>query len=310
MQTLSTTGQTARSQYDYWHSIVESSFAQCDGIAPDRKAFHAEIEIARCGEGELTALSSDAVRYLRTERHVRRADTDAFFVSVMMEGGGHFRQNDRAVHHAPGTVLIYDSARSYEYDYPGAYRTALLRVPRHMMESRMLGVRDLGGSMLEASRPQSALIRGIVTNLLETARDGDLPDTFIAPALDLITGAFGHGAKDVREEAAGRNAQLNRIKRFMVENMANEHLSTADIAAAQNLSLRSLGRAFAAEGTTPMGWLRDRRLAEAHAMLSEGRARSVTEAAYDCGFSDLSYFGRAFKKAYGKTPRQAAVTKH
>jgi len=103
---------------------------------------------------------------------------------------------------------------------------------------------------------------------------------------------------------------MNRIKRFMVENMGNEDLSASYISETQGVSPRSLGRLFAAEGTTPMGWLRDRRLAEAHAMLSEGRARSVTDAAYDCGFRDLSYFGRAFKKTYGKTPRQVFVIRH
>ncbi|MCA0921445.1 helix-turn-helix domain-containing protein [Pseudooceanicola nanhaiensis] len=308
MQRLSTADVAPHAQYDFWHNIVETSFAHCDGIAPNRRAFHAEIEIASCGDSELTALTSDAVRYVRDARHVRRSGTDAFFVSVMLEGGGYFRQNDRAVHHGAGTVLIYDSARPYQYDYPGAYRTALLRVPRPMMDARMLGVRDLGGTLLGADRPQAALIRGLITNLMDTARDSDLPEQFIAPTLDLIAGAFGQGAGC--SEAAGRNPALNRIKRFMVENMGNEDLGVADIVATQNISARSLGRAFAAEGTTPMSWLRDRRLAEAHAMLSEGRARSVTEAAYDCGFRDLSYFGRAFKKAYGKTPRQAFVVRH
>ncbi|ANT62234.1 hypothetical protein AYJ57_17580 [Salipiger sp. CCB-MM3] len=308
MQRLSTAEHAPGMQYDFWHNIVESSFAHCDGIAPNRRSFRAEIEIARCGDSELTSLTSDAVRYLRSERHLRRSDTDAFFVSVMLEGGGYFRQNDRAVHHAPGTVLIYDSARPYEYEYPGAYRTALLRVPRQMMEARMLGVRDLGGTLMSAGRPQAALIQSLIVNLLDTARDGDLPEQFIAPTLDLIAGAFGQ--ETPRTEIAGRNDTLNRIKRFMIENMGNEDLGVADIAQAQNISARSLGRAFAAEGTTPMNWLRDRRLTEAHAMLSEGRARSVTEAAYDCGFRDLSYFGRAFKKAYGKTPRQVCVVRH
>ncbi|MBT9383732.1 helix-turn-helix domain-containing protein [Pseudooceanicola sp. CBS1P-1] len=306
MEHLTTAHQDTRAQYDFWHDIVERSYAHCDGLSRTPRGFRAEIEIAKCGEAEMTALSSDPVRYTRTERHIRRSQTDSFFVSVMLEGGGRFRQNDRAVLHAPGTVMIYDSARPYEYDYAESYRTMLLRVPRPMMEARMLGVRDLGGTLMTADRPQASLIRGLVGNLMETARDGELPDSFIAPALDLITGAFGHGRPQDRAAVAGRNQALNRIKRFMLEHLGDEELSVAGIATAQNISVRSLGRAFAAEGTTPMAWLRDRRLAEAHARLSEGRGRSVTEVAYDCGFRDLSYFGRAFKKAYGITPRQIA----
>ncbi|WP_349295381.1 AraC family transcriptional regulator (plasmid) [Thioclava sp. 'Guangxiensis'] len=308
MQHLSTAHQAPGMQYDFWHNIVETSFTHCDGIAPDRSRFYAEIDIARCGDSELTLLSSDPVRYDRKERHIRQRDEETFFISAMLEGGGFFRQNDRSVRHDAGTVLIYDGSRPYHYDYPSRYRTALLRVPRRMIEARMLGVCDLGGTLLEAHRPQAALIRNLITNLIDTARETDVPEQFLSPTLDLISGAVGQGAP--RTEVAGRNDTLNRIKRFMIAHMAEEDLSVADISEAQNISVRSLGRVFAAEGTTPMSWLRDRRLAEAHAMLSEGRARSVTEAAYACGFRDLSYFGRAFKKAYGKTPRQVSTLCH
>ena len=33
-------------------------------------------------------------------------------------------------------------------------------------------------------------------------------------------------------------------------------------------------------------------------------ARSVTEIAFDCGFTDASYFGRSFRQRYGQTPRE------
>jgi AraC-like DNA-binding protein len=36
--------------------------------------------------------------------------------------------------------------------------------------------------------------------------------------------------------------------------------------------------------------------------LTEGRAKNVTDAALDFGFSDLSHFSRAFKAMFGKSP--------
>ena len=44
------------------------------------------------------------------------------------------------------------------------------------------------------------------------------------------------------------------------------------------------------------------RLRQAYAMLLEGR--SVTEAAFDSGFNNLSYFTRRFRKKYSLCPRQ------
>ncbi|WP_416387707.1 helix-turn-helix domain-containing protein [Enterocloster clostridioformis] len=34
---------------------------------------------------------------------------------------------------------------------------------------------------------------------------------------------------------------------------------------------------------------------------------SVSEVAYSCGFNDMSYFAKEFKKKYGKAPNQFKV---
>jgi AraC-like DNA-binding protein len=56
--------------------------------------------------------------------------------------------------------------------------------------------------------------------------------------------------------------------------------------------------------------LLNRRLELAHARLSarkgEQAAEGVTAVAFDCGFNDLSYFYREFRKKYGTTPGAVA----
>lgn len=53
---------------------------------------------------------------------------------------------------------------------------------------------------------------------------------------------------------------------------------------------------------TPMGVVWQLRLDASHRALAEGRARSVTEAAFDHGFSDVSHFSRTFRKTFGCAP--------
>lgn len=308
METFRTAGHDPRGQYDYWHSLVEKSFAACDGLAGQRRGFDAGLEVASCGAIELTALHSDPVTYHRRAKHIRQSGTDDYFFSVMLDGTGHFSQNDRAVRHDTGSVLIYDSARPYSYDYLRPYKALLLRAPRHMVESRFLGARDLGGTLLSAGAPQSGLIRALISNLIETAREDDLPEAFVTPAIDLIANAFTMGAPLSGASQDRRGAALDKVKRHMLEQLGDETLSVARICRETNMSVRSLNRAFAAEGTTPMTWLREQRLAEARSLLMEGRSPSVTETAYQCGFSDLSYFGRCFKKSFGITPKNAFST--
>jgi AraC-like DNA-binding protein len=76
------------------------------------------------------------------------------------------------------------------------------------------------------------------------------------------------------------------------------------IAAAQHVAPRTLNRLFAREGTTPIRWLWQQRLAGAYQALAERRFKHVTDVALSFGFSDVSHFSRAFKAAFGRSPHQ------
>lgn len=79
-----------------------------------------------------------------------------------------------------------------------------------------------------------------------------------------------------------------------------------ELAGRLNVSERMLQRHFRPLGETPGHRLLSRRLDLAHARLSarkrEQPAECVTAIALDCGFNDLSYFYRAFRKKYGVAP--------
>lgn len=62
-------------------------------------------------------------------------------------------------------------------------------------------------------------------------------------------------------------------------------------------------RMFKAEtGYTISSYIRYRRLLLAREMIADGTP--ITEACYNCGFKDYSTFSRAYKSAFGKTPRE------
>jgi AraC-like DNA-binding protein len=70
-----------------------------------------------------------------------------------------------------------------------------------------------------------------------------------------------------------------------------------------------LQRHFRPLGETPGHRLLNRRLELAHARLTARReqpSEGVTAVAFDCGFNDLSYFYREFRKKYGATPGAVA----
>lgn len=87
------------------------------------------------------------------------------------------------------------------------------------------------------------------------------------------------------------------------------HLSVSDLARISGRSLSSFNRDFKTMfQATPYKWLRERRLAYARELLDSGEV-SVTEAASEVGYENVSNFIKAFKGQYGQTPKQIKMCK-
>lgn len=81
-----------------------------------------------------------------------------------------------------------------------------------------------------------------------------------------------------------------------------EDLNLEDLAFLTHLSLSSFKRKFSQiYGTSPNKYFISKRLEKAQLLLRTTDL-SVSEVAYDCGFSDVGYFGKTFKKHYHSSP--------
>lgn len=103
--------------------------------------------------------------------------------------------------------------------------------------------------------------------------------------------------------AIQKGRSKRNIKRLMNQ-FALSDLSAKEIAELSGRSFSTFNRDFKAiYHTTPKQWLIEQRLAHAHTLLSK-QNWSVTDAAAEAGYGNISHFISAFKKKYGKTPHQ------
>ena len=97
---------------------------------------------------------------------------------------------------------------------------------------------------------------------------------------------------------------INQVLQVVEDHMANEFYTVEDLAAEVGFSRSQLNRKLKTLiGKSPNHLIRDFRLARAKELL-EQKTASISEIAYQVGYSNLSYFSKSYKEAFGKLPSE------
>lgn len=139
----------------------------------------------------------------------------------------------------------------------------------------------------------------ILLSLCEKATDEDLNEAdSYALFFQLIS--LLNGAKNVAASTDPRNDTVSKALDFIDENFADA-ITVKAVAQACYVSVNTLERLFFQTlRSSPSAYLKKKRLENAVKLLASGK--SVSDAAYQSGFSDCSAFIEFFKKTYGTTP--------
>ena len=182
-----------------------------------------------------------------------------------------------------------------------------LRVPRTSF-AMVDGLDDRLLRRIPSDLPALRLLRSYLSAAWDHQIDAgpDLQRSLVTHAYDLMAMMMG-ATRDLAALAQERGvaaARLAAIKRDIVRHLASPDLSVAVLALAHRCTARSIQRLFEREGTTFSEYLLGQRLARAHELLADprGRTEKISAVAFDCGFGDVSYFNRAFRRRYGAAP--------
>jgi AraC-like DNA-binding protein len=131
-------------------------------------------------------------------------------------------------------------------------------------------------------------------------------DAIARHLLDLVGLCLGADG-DAAHVAAQRGlaaARLDAIKAEILRDIGRPDLALAQIAANHRLSTRYVQHLFELSGTSFTRFVLEQRLLLAHRLLREPRSRwrKISEVCTAAGFSDISYFNRAFRARFGARP--------
>lgn len=292
--------------FEEWHDVTCRNYSRSEFRRDGDSPFSANIVLRPYGALGLTDGWSDggAATLTRSPTEFRQDSRDHFTLFYVTKGEIGIEQEGRQARGKPGDFFIYDQARPIVLDFKPVYRAWMLGIPRPMLEARIAGTRSFTARVIGGSSKVGKLVGSIVDQL-----DGFDADTepgvieLIGDAtLDLVAAALAAEAGGTLSGSGNDHRLFGAAAAFLRANLSETALDLATIARRLNTSPRSLNWAFATEGTTPMRWLWRQRLEACNRAITEGRVRTVTEAAFNHGFSDTSHFSRAFKKAFGRSP--------
>ena len=294
----------AKDRFGYWHDVVCGKFVPATSLDKSREDFNAHLTTRSLGALEISRMKAPPHFWSRERKHIRADDHNEFLLSILVRGTGYLQQAGRSVDQRPGDIVLYDTSRPFCYDLDS--EILLVKIPRRLIVSRVAEIDNLTAIPLNRNQSVSSLVSNFVCQSATVELSGEseihASPRLSSSLLDLISVLI-----DVETETEGplthrEMAQLERIRRNVTANLEDQELSVEKIAELNSVSPRTLSRLFAKSGITPMRWVWRRRLEASYRALLEGRATTVTSAAFQYGFSDLSHFSRSFKAAFGTSP--------
>lgn len=228
---------------------------------------------------------------------VARTDQESL---VDMKGRGTMRL-------APGELVVCAPHVAGEWTINRAYTTAALHIDERLFRRYIPNPMELVGRPLELPETVSDILSRIIDTSLTLSKQGrfaTIGRSLACSFLNMLALTPRVQMPEDREELSALEFRRAQIKKFIEENYAKAGLSTEDIANHLEITPRYVQIALASEGLTPSEYLKACRMQAARRLLSSTALadRSITEIAFECGFTTSAHFSTEFRKCFGTSP--------
>jgi AraC-like DNA-binding protein len=288
-----------------WSHVVRVEIAH----HPDSQQIAAVGAISSVGRMNVCSVRSNATTIRRTPRLARDDLEPSIFLGLQVSGRSMVIQDGREAVLKPGDMAVYDTTRAYTLVNDGGIHQHYFRVPRTDLALSDSVISRVSAVRLGPANPTAALAAtylGRLARMQQRSASGTTSDAVARPSIELIRALIGTSLDQPALAAEPLEGTLElRIVEYMRTHLADHDLTAARIAADHSISVRQLYKILGRRGLTPSDWVRTHRLEECRHDLAKATARDVTveTIARRWGFTDATNFSRAFREAYGLSPR-------
>jgi AraC-like DNA-binding protein len=307
LEVVSTDQVAPKERLPYWKDLIWQLLGRLRSEARADGTFRGRMEYGDAGEVKLCRLSASSHRVTRTPDLIRQDDRGYLKVVVQLEGSTWFEQSGHKTLLQPGEWSIYDTMKSYSVSNTSDIEQMVLLVPREKVFTAGMNSDDL---LVQRYTAQAGIGR-LAGDLMHKALDEI--EACSAESAETIGDAIAQLLRQSLMERSGRPTSLtlrealrDRIRAYIHRNLRDPGLSIDQIATALRCSKRTLHKAFSNDGATLSDTIWHLRLERCRRDLAAPACawKSITEIAFSWGFSSATHFSKAFREAYGTSPKR------
>ncbi len=317
-QVFSTDQVAPHEREAYWKEAVFDAIANVDIACREPEAFSGRLGwlCMDLGDAPLTLSEVAATPQVarRGARQIAREREPFIALVVQRKGTAVIDQAGRTELFGPGEICLIDGTDRYKLAFEEPFEHLVLRIPYERLAPMLPSGGQWRGRILHESSPLGGVLKAHISAVaaaldrIDPASRSPLLDS----AVDLIALAFTDELRDFAGDATTvRRALVLRAMQLIDKRLPDPRLSAHSLAGALGVSAGYLQHAFQSARTTVGGYIRQRRLERCRDDFADPLrvGEQIREIAMRWGFSDMPHFSRAFRQAFGLSPRQLRATK-
>lgn len=298
-------------RFRLWRDVIASRYGSADIVRLPDRPFFARSEIVQFGAVGVVRSETTARRFRRTSQ---QADDGSGAYLIAFNAGSSptaVSQHGKEVVYAPNQIWLCSTASAIDTQSETGSKWIGVSIPAAHLAQAVPGVEGLVTEALNEARPAVRHLRRYVELLLaadEVGDDAPLNRYVDTTLLDLVALALGaHG--DIAEIAGTRGLRAARTQAIVDEikaGYADPAFSVRGLALKVGLAPRSVQNLLSETGASFTERVLELRLQRARRMLADRRHdhMKIGDIAYACGFNEVPYFNRCFRRRFGCSPRE------
>lgn len=304
-------GLDEKARFSVWNDRFNAIKCRIDCSRIENRPFTARFEATAVGTTRTALCDATVSQMVRTRQTVAEEQADEFVFCINRGDTPMLAQQrgrEATVDAGAATLMSMTEPGTVRAD---VFNYLMVGVPRAELAALVPDVDDAPLRPLASAAEPLRYLRHYVAFLHGLDDGADVPalarhiSATLKDLLALTIGA-GHDAAEVARMRGLRAARVHAILAALRAEFADPAVSAASLAAKLQLSPAYVQRLLYETGASFTERVLELRLQKAREILSDaGQGRSrISEIALACGFSDISYFNRCFRRRFGASPTQ------